>query len=229
MPKLNNHNLKENRYRVKVCKNGPYLVTGGVPLAEQIMRVDTEGQCHGWKEGKKYPVKESYALCRCGNTKTPPYCDGTHIKTKFNGSETASRDTYLEQAEEIVGPGLRLTDTEDFCASAHFCHRSGGTWELTKLSDDPEARQKAIEEACDCPSGRLVVWDKNGNAIESGFQPSIGLIEDTQAGKMGPLWVRGGIPVESADGSTYEIRNRVTLCRCGKSTNKPFCDGRHLK
>jgi hypothetical protein len=135
----------------------------------------------------------------------------------------------LEQAEEIVGPGLRLTDTKDFCASAPFCHRSGGTWELTKLSDDPEARQKAIEEGCDCPSGRLVVWDKNGKAIESDFQPSIGLIEDTQAGKMGPLWVRGGIPVESADGSTYEIRNRVTLCRCGKSTNKPFCDGRHLK
>lgn len=43
----------------------------------------------------------------------------------------------------------------------------------------------------------------------------------------GPLWVRGGIPVESSDGATYEVRNRVTLCRCGRSSNKPFCDGTH--
>ena len=33
--------------------------------------------------------------------------------------------------------------------------------------------------------------------------------------------------MESADGTTYEIRNRVTLCRCGASQNKPFCDGSH--
>jgi len=36
-PELNKHNSKENRYSVKVCKEGPYLVTGGVPLEEQII------------------------------------------------------------------------------------------------------------------------------------------------------------------------------------------------
>ncbi|HET8688843.1 MAG TPA: CDGSH iron-sulfur domain-containing protein [Methanosarcina sp.] len=41
--------------------------------------------------------------------------------------------------------------------------------------------------------------------------------------------MRGGIPIESADGKQYEIRNRVTLCRCGKSRNKPFCDGSHVE
>jgi len=46
---------------------------------------------------------------------------------------------------------------------------------------------------------------------------------------MGPLWCAGGIPIEAEDGTPYEIRNRVTLCRCGKSLNKPFCDSRHLK
>ena len=58
-------------------------------------------------------------------------------------------------------------------------------------------------------------------SVEPAFEPSIGVIRD------GPLWVRGGISVESADGFTYEIRNRVTLCRCGHSSNKPFCDGSH--
>ena len=43
----------------------------------------------------------------------------------------------------------------------------------------------------------------------------------------GPIWVKGGIRIEGADGKSYEIRNRVTLCRCGQSSNKPFCDGTH--
>ena len=43
----------------------------------------------------------------------------------------------------------------------------------------------------------------------------------------GPLWVTGHIPVERADGQPMETRNRVTLCNCGKSKNKPLCDGSH--
>ena len=43
----------------------------------------------------------------------------------------------------------------------------------------------------------------------------------------GPLWVTGGIPVTSPEGTPLEVRNRVTLCRCGASANKPLCDGRH--
>jgi len=43
------------------------------------------------------------------------------------------------------------------------------------------------------------------------------------------IWVKGGIPIQSSKGFVYEIRNRVTLCRCGKSANKPFCDGTHVK
>jgi hypothetical protein len=96
-------------------------------------------------------------------------------------------------------------------------------------SDDPEAKKIAIEEAGDCPSGRLVAWDKKtGKEIEPEFGQSIGVVEDKQAGTIGPLRVCGKIPVESADGPTYEVRNRVTLCRCGKSRNKPFCDSSHL-
>jgi CDGSH-type Zn-finger protein len=193
------------------------------------MCIDNEGQCCGWKETQKYPLQEKYALCRCGHSNTKPFCDGTHDKVKFEGKETASHRPYLEQAEEIDGPGLKLTDVQDFCASARFCHRGGGTWKLAGQSGNPEAKKMVIEEVADCPSGRLAAWDKDGKAIEPDFEPSIGLVQDVQAGKMGPIWVRGGIPIEDENGKTYEIRNRVTLCRCGKSLNKPFCDGRHLK
>ena len=58
---------------------------------------------------------------------------------------------------------------------------------------------------------------------------SIGIVEDPAKRCSGPLWVLGGIAVESAGGEAYEVRNRVTLCRCGASKNKPFCDGTHKK
>jgi CDGSH-type Zn-finger protein len=228
MAKAKSNTGKASKYKIKITKNGPYVITGRVPLSVQNIRADDDDQCHGWKEGKKYPEQENYALCRCGHSKSNPFCDGTHARVKFDGTEEANYTPYLEQAIEIRGPALKLTDAEDFCASARFCHRDGGTWTLTKQSDNAEARKIAIEEAWDCPSGRLVVWDNEGKAIEPDFEPSIGLVEDTQAGKMGPIWVRGGIPVEAADGTTYEIRNRVTLCRCGKSSNVPFCDSSHL-
>jgi CDGSH-type Zn-finger protein len=228
MRKIKKNATKEVSSKVKVTTNGPYLVTGGVPLSEQDICVDKEDQCHGWKEGQKYPVQESYALCRCGHSQHKPYCDGSHVKVKFEGTETASNTPYLEQAREFNGPDLKLTDAKELCARARFCHRAGGPWELTQKSGDPGARQIAIEEARECPSGRLITWDKKGKAVEPDSEPSIGLVEDTQAKKMGPVWVRGDIPVESADGKTYEIRDKVTLCRCGKSSNKPFCDGSHL-
>ena len=221
--------MAKREFRIKVSKNGPCLISGGVPLAEEIIHIDVEGQCHGWREGKKYPLQENCALCRCGHSRHKPFCDDTHIKVHFDGTETASHESYLEQANEISGPALRLTDAKALCASARFCHRAGGTWKLTSQSDDPEAKKTAIEEACDCPSGRLVTWDTDGKAIEPDFEPSIGLVEDPQAHSMGPIWVRGGIPIESADGTPYEVRNRITLCRCGRSSNKPFCDGRHLR
>jgi len=85
-----------------------------------------------------------------------------------------------------------------------------------------------VRQVQNCPAGRLVVWDKStGKALEREFPLSIGLIEDAVENCSGPLWLRGGIAVVSADGFEYEVRNRVTLCRCGASKNKPFCDGAH--
>jgi CDGSH-type Zn-finger protein len=213
--------------KIKVSKNGPYLVSGGIPLTQQVSVPDVAGDPCEWRTDKEYPSRKKYALCRCGESKTRPFCDGTHTKVDFDGTETASREPYLDRAEETNGPALKLTDAPELCIGASFCDRAGGTWNLTRQSDDPRARRIAIEEAGNCPSGRLVVWDREGKAIEPEFEPSIALIGDPDGVVRGPIWVRGGIPVESADGTVYEVRNRVTLCGCGKSCNKPFCDGSH--
>jgi hypothetical protein len=128
----------------------------------------------------------------------------------------------------IDGPGLKLSDAKILCASARFCHRAGGIWNIIHTSNNPRDKKIAIEEAADCPSGRLVVYDKEtGKPIEPIFEPSIALIEDPSMKVSGPLWVHDSIPITSSNDMAYEIRNRVTLCRCGKSRNKPFCDSSH--
>jgi CDGSH-type Zn-finger protein len=214
--------------KIEISRDGPYLVTGGLPLSEQWIVTNADGDSLDYREGKKHPSPQQYALCRCGQSGNKPFCDGSHQKVKFDGTETASREPYLKQAETIEGPTVNLTDAESLCAFARFCDPKGRIWNLVKQSDDPEARRLTEFEAAHCPSGRLVVWDKKtGKAIEPKYEPSLGLIEDTDKKVSGPIWVRGGIPVISADGKAYEVRNQVTLCRCGASNNKPFCDGSH--
>jgi CDGSH-type Zn-finger protein len=214
--------------KIQITNNGPYLVSGGLPLSQQEIVTNAEGDSLDYKEGKKYPGQPQYALCRCGGSSNKPFCDGTHQKMKFDGTETASRKPYLEQAEMIEGQTVLLTDAESLCAFARFCDPKGRIWNLVKQTDDPEARRLVEFEAGHCPSGRLIAWDKNtGKPIEPKFKPSLGLIEDTAKQVSGPIWVRGHIPVISADGQTYEVRNQMTLCRCGRSSNKPFCDGAH--
>jgi CDGSH-type Zn-finger protein len=194
-----------------------------------IIVVDEDGYGVDWKEEKEYPLQGNYALCRCGESHNKPFCDGNHTKINFDGTETSDNKPYLSQADVTEGPTLKLTDMEKICAGARFCEPEGGTWELTKRSDDPRARELAITQTGNCPSGRIVIWDRETQKeIEPEFESSLGLVEDPHKNASGPIWVRGRIPVESADGEIYEIRNRVTLCRCGKSSNKPFCDSSHL-
>jgi|CZKI01.1.fsa_nt_gi CDGSH-type Zn-finger protein len=214
--------------KVQIAKDGPYLVSGGLPLHTETIGTNREGDSVEWKVGEKYPPKASYALCRCGHSANKPFCDGTHAKVKFDGAETASREPYRDQAKLIEGPTMSLTDAEGLCAFARFCDPKGRVWNLVNQTDDPAARSIFVQEACDCPSGRLVAWDNaTGKAVEPKHEPSIALIEDPAKKCSGPIWLRGSVQVISADGFNYEVRNRVTLCRCGVSQNKPFCDGQH--
>jgi CDGSH-type Zn-finger protein len=214
--------------RILVSKDGPYVVTGHIPLATQAISTDAEGGSEKWKKGKTFSTPEKYALCRCGQSKKKPFCDGTHAEIGFDGTETASREPYLNQAKVFDGPGLQLMDVESLCAFGRFCDPNGKVWNQVTRTDEPEMRATFIRQVENCPAGRLVAWDKvTGKAVERKLPVSIGLVEDPEEECSGPIWLRGGIKVVSADGFEYEVRNRVTLCRCGQSNNKPFCDGTH--
>src|SRR6266851_80763 len=73
-----------------------------------------------------------------------------------------------------------------------------------------------------CPSGALHYTRLDGVSAE--ISPEDNTIVPTP---MGPLCVRGRIQLRSADGSLIVKDTRLTLCRCGQSQNKPFCDNSH--
>jgi CDGSH-type Zn-finger protein len=229
-------------FQITIAPNGPYLVKGALPMAHQHIVSNAQGDSLSWREGQAVaaPSAGGYALCRCGRSGTKPFCDGAHKGVGFDGTETASREHYEAQAKHIEGPTLVLDDAEALCAFARFCDVKGKVWNLV-LQGDSESASLVEQQAGDCPGGRLRSRQRaqaeaqsqtqsqtTGNLPEPHFEPSIGLVQDTAKGVSGPLWVRGGVTVVSADGSVYEVRNRVALCRCGVSSNKPFCDGSHV-
>jgi len=216
----------DKKAKITVTKDGPYVVTGNVPLSEKS--IVPIGKEYILRNGRDYPHGEEYALCRCGKSKNHPFCDGSHGSEGFVGIETASTDTYKRRAEVIRGPGMTLMD-DGRCAVARFCHRKNGTaWSLAINSDDPGNRDEAIIAARECPAGRLTAIENDGRVVETEFEQSIVVLQDPENRVSAGLFVRGGIPVESADGERYEVRNRMALCRCGRSRNKPFCDGSHI-
>jgi len=227
MGSANNNTQNTNEKLVKIRKNGPYIVTGNIPLTKKIIETDEEEYPYTWKETNKYPQKTTYSLCRCGKSKNKPYCDNHHKTTKFDGTETAINEPFENNAKIYDGPTLKLLDNKELCVGSGFCTRAGNIWNLTTHSDTPEYEIIAIQEASNCPSGRLVLYNKEEDPLEPMFEPSIAVTEDEE-GIPGPLWIRGGIQIQSANKEGYLIRNRVTLCRCGISHNKPFCDGSHL-
>ncbi len=74
-----------------------------------------------------------------------------------------------------------------------------------------------------CPSGALTYTvEGHDGPVEPPLAALVSVVPD------GPLFVSGRVPVSRSDGATLETRNRVTLCRCGESKNKPLCDGSHV-
>ncbi|WP_143305814.1 CDGSH iron-sulfur domain-containing protein [Chitinophaga vietnamensis] len=216
-------------WSIKVIANGPYEIKGDIPVQMQTIGANKDGESEEWVPGKHFkPEGTPFYLCRCGHSSNKPFCDSTHLKMHFDGAETAGHEPYVNQADLMEGPTALLTDAQQLCAFARFCDPNGQVWAMIDNTDDPAVRQQFIKQVGQCPSGRLVAWDRETQTpIEPALAPAIGVIEDPAQGVSGPLYIQGGIPIHDAHGKAYEVRNRVTLCRCGASRNKPYCDGSH--
>jgi CDGSH-type Zn-finger protein len=210
---------------IEIDENGPYHVTGGVPLV-RVRKVagEKKGTFAGWEVYETIPTEDEYWLCRCGQSTEKPFCSGMHEKVGFDGTETAPTDAYAQRAQALGGTKLTVKDDRGICAHAAFCSNAAtNVWKAAgKTDDDAELTEQVRAMVRNCPSGALTI-EQDGKPLEEELSPEIRVLEN------GNYIVRGRIPIRRADGQPFETRNRVSLCRCGGSKNKPLCDGTHAE
>ena len=165
-------------------------------------------------------------LCRCGGSRNKPFCDATHHPKGFDGAESADHGSIADRRTSYVADGLTVFDDRSRCA--HFGQCTNRLPEVFRADAEPfvdphGAHPVAIAPVvAACPSGALAyAFGDDRDPIEESAAPSITPLVD------GPYRVRGAVVVIGTDGQSYERRERQTLCRCGQSGNKPFCDGSH--
>ncbi len=206
---------------VKVQPNGPYVVTGSVPLRTKEPVMSEHGEPLTWRTNEVTDQGAAYALCRCGGSTNKPYCDGTHSSNGFDGTEAGATDSYEQRKTSYPGTGIEMFDDRGICVHAGFCgNQVSNVWKMSTKTDDTQVRAQVMAMVERCPSGALT-YEVDGVAVEPDLPVEVSIIPD------GPIWLSGGIAVERSDGQPVEIRNRVTLCRCGESASKPLCDGSH--
>jgi CDGSH-type Zn-finger protein len=218
--------------RIVIQEDGPYMVQGNIPLVRKTQVVSEYGEPLTWKLEGAIETGGDYDLCRCGQSGDKPFCDMTHREIGFDGTETA--DTRPTTQRQVIYPGTtRIVVKRDhsLCTDSGFCGtRFAEIEEIVTNTADTQVRAQVMAMIERCPSGSLTYSiEPDEPDIEPDLPQEIAVItEITSDGPMaGPLWVTGGIPIERADGQPLETRNRVTLCCCGLSKNKPLCDGTH--
>lgn len=149
---------------------------------------------------------------------------------------------------EYVADGITVLWDDEKCIHSGHCVRSlPGVFKpdqrpwIDASAASPEAVQRTIDG---CPSGALgyvMPEDELADPGEAAAEQDVvaeamGIVEQSTADAVtitaeadGPLAVTGPVRVVAADGSVLEEADRVFLCRCGHSGNKPFCDGSHRR
>jgi CDGSH-type Zn-finger protein len=222
-----------NKKKITIRPNGPYKVEGELPLVHKSQIVSEYGEPLTWRKDETLtPPEQPYFLCRCGHSTDKPYCSGAHKTSAFDGTETASDQPTAERQETYEGgTGINVKSDDSLCTGSGFCGtRFAHVSRMVAESADTQVRALVMRMIEHCPSGSLTYSIDPGEAdVEPDLPEQVAVTtEITSDGPIaGPLWVTGSIPVERSDGKLLEVRNRVTLCSCGLSRNKPLCDGSH--
>jgi len=173
--------------------------------------------------GEPIAVRESMRLCRCGASRTKPFCDNTHVDIGF--SEVKSDERVPDQLDVYTGEEVTILDNRGVCSHAGFCTAGlPPVWRLEVepwIDADGAGRDAIVETIRRCPSGALS-YEESGH-LETEFHDDA----EIQVALNGPYRVRGGIALEGQEFGEGASLEHFALCRCGGSRNKPFCDGSH--
>ncbi|MBV8434459.1 MAG: CDGSH iron-sulfur domain-containing protein [Candidatus Eremiobacteraeota bacterium] len=197
------------RTTIRPETDGPYIVRNLRKLTNSL--------------GETLPVRPIVALCRCGGSNLKPYCDGTHARIGFSSAKSADRTP--DRLDRYDGESIVVFDNRGTCCHFGNCtdhlpavfHHDGEPF-VTPDGAPPEA---VIDIVRACPSGALGYAKDGVTYAGESRDPEIYVAHDAS------YYVRGGIELEGEPRNRGASREHYALCRCGKSKNKPFCDGSH--
>jgi CDGSH-type Zn-finger protein/truncated hemoglobin YjbI/ferredoxin len=202
---------------VQSAPDGPYLLTNVDRITD-------------WLGVALDPTPQS-ALCRCGASSIKPWCDGSHAQIGFEDAKSEGR--VPDRLDRYQGLGVAIADNRGTCAHSGFCTDRAPT--VFRTDEEPFVTpaggrvDEILRAGRDCPSGALSATIGRSDPVgasDTEREPAIEVSKD------GPYRVTGSIDLLDRDGSP-EARNdgasleHYSLCRCGKSQNKPFCSGMH--
>jgi CDGSH-type Zn-finger protein len=201
--------------KIACLPNGPYYLLNDM----QAVPVPNLRR----QSGETCATLRGVALCRCGGSKNKPFCDGTHGTIGFDDRNTA--DPAKDERKSYAGKSITILDNRALCAHAGYC--TDGLKSVFRMRDEPwidpdgaEIREivATIEK---CPSGALSYVIDGVEAKPPERAPLVTVTDN------GPYAITGGIELMGVKFGQGASTEHYTLCRCGQSKNKPFCDGSH--
>jgi CDGSH-type Zn-finger protein len=195
--------------------NGPYY------LLNDMTPTPVPNLCRA--NGETCASVRGVALCRCGGSKNKPFCDGTHGTSGFSDRKIA--DDAQNRRTNYVGKRITIHDNRGICAHAGFCtDRLKSVFRMRQepwIDADGASVEEIIETVKKCPSGALSYSIDAVEHRDQEREPMVTITDD------GPYAITGGIELLGVAFGEGASKEHYTLCRCGASKNKPFCDGSH--
>jgi len=183
-------------------------------------------------EGEDFPVLRSATgedikpakkvfLCRCGDSKNKPYCDGAHAVAGYADDNRCANDALLN----AEAPGITVHFNRSICSGAGECVRNLPAVFQSGVKEWIQPGEAGVDAVIatvrKCPSGALTYTVGDETVRNEAAEVSVRIV------KNGPYEIAGPVEFDAPKWSENASRTCFALCRCGKSANAPFCDYSH--
>ena len=115
-----------------------------------------------WKDEGVIGTDGAYRLCRFGNSKSKPFCDGAHVLIEFDGTEAADTGPVAAHSTTRKSSKILIQDEHSICVHSGFCRdQLSDIWKMRHNSEDPKLLAQQVVVIPDGP-----LWVTGGVPIE---------------------------------------------------------------